>query len=75
MKHYRFFMHFNRINMQRGLPNVWSVHFRGTCYSASKVKLRVPIETRYVPQGRQPRATLRGWATTVRVNRDRVIIE
>ena len=62
-KHYRFFAHFNRIAMQRGSPLVWTVHFRGACLPAAEVIFRTAMHTRYRPLGRQPRATLRGWAS------------
>lgn len=65
MKGYRFFAHFNRINMQRGDPNVWTLHFRGMCMQAESIKFNVPIQTDYKPNGRQPRATLRGTCVKV----------
>ena len=70
MKRYRFFAHFNRINMQRGDPKVWTVHIKGTCLQAEEVKFKVPVETRYVPNGRQPRATLRGWCHSIIASSD-----
>jgi hypothetical protein len=60
VRRYRFFAHFNRINMQRGNPNVWTLHFRGMCFQAESIKFNVPITTDFKPNGRQPRATLRG---------------
>lgn len=60
MKRYRFFAHFNRVNMQRGDPKVWTVHFRGQCLQAESISFCVPMTTVYKPNGRQPRATLRG---------------
>ena len=74
MKIYRFFMHFNRVNMQRGSPNVWSVHFRGTCYMTPKVIVGVPIESVYKPNGKQPRVILRGWARNINVYHDRIFV-
>ena len=67
MKRYRFFAHFNRVNMQRGNPNVWTVHFRGTCVQAREIVFRVFVRTRFKPNGRQPRAVLLGMAKTVDV--------
>jgi hypothetical protein len=61
-KTYSFFAHFNRISMQRGLRAVWTVHFRGACYPANEVLFKVPIHTRFRPEGRQPRAVLLGRA-------------
>jgi len=52
----KFRLHFNRINMQRGNPNVWTVHMSGVCHQVKLVKPYVPMETRYVPNGPQPRA-------------------
>lgn len=51
--------------MQRGNPNVWTVHFRGTCYQGQEVIFQVPLKTRYRADGKQPRATLRGMARRV----------
>ena len=68
-KSYRFFVHFNRINMQRGNPRVWTIHFRGVCYQVVDYICHVPHVSRYVFRGRQPRATIRGLAKTVVVHR------
>ena len=65
MKQYAFFAHFNRINMQRGDPNVWTVHFRGQCIQCEGIEFRVPTSTKYKPNGRQPRATMVGKAAWV----------
>jgi hypothetical protein len=62
MKTWTFFSHFNRVNMQRGLPEVWSVHFRGVCYFGTNVIFNVPTHTTYNPRGTQPRAKIRGRA-------------
>lgn len=70
----RFFAHFNRVNMVRGLPNVWTVHFRGECIQGEAIEFRVPCITRYVPKGKQPRATLRGDAHNVRVLRGVIVV-
>lgn len=56
--------------MQRGLPNVWSVHFKGRCYLAPKVSILRPIESVFDANGRQPRAKFRGFAATVRRSGD-----
>jgi hypothetical protein len=55
-----FKLHFNRINMQRGNPNVWTVHTSKKCIPAAVVKCYVPLETKFNPTGRQPRAFLCG---------------
>jgi len=59
---WKFFAHFNRINMQRGNPNVWTVHFRGTCFQAQEIIFNVPSRTTFNPKGRQPRAKIAGRA-------------
>lgn len=74
MKQYAFFAHFNRINMQRGDPKVWTVHFRGQCIQASNIRFEVPMTTRYRPTGAQPRATLRGKASDVRFEGETVVV-
>ena len=73
-KTYAFFAHFNRINMQRGKPKVWSVHFRGTCHQATALMFKVPLHTRYLPNGAQPRATIRGKAAHIRWDGDTLVI-
>ena len=71
MRKYRFFLYFNRINMQRGLAHVWSVHYRGLCHQATTVRLiGIPVETDYKPHGRQPRAKLVGYAANLAHNDD-----
>jgi hypothetical protein len=65
MKKYAFFAHFNRINMQRGDPRVWTIHFRGTCYQVEQIIFNVPTRTTYKPDGHQPRAKMRGMAAAV----------
>jgi len=59
---WRFFAHFNRINMQRGDPRVWTVHFRGQCIQCEEIIANVPTYTEYKPNGKQPRAKIRGRA-------------
>jgi hypothetical protein len=49
-------VHFNRINMQRGNPNVWTVHNSRGCFQGKKVVSLVPMQTVYKPEARQPRA-------------------
>lgn len=55
-------VHFNRINMQRGLPTVWTVHTSDACYQVEEVEIRVPVLTKYRPTARQPRAFFSGFA-------------
>jgi hypothetical protein len=75
VKRYSFFAHFNRVNMQRKLAQVWTVHFRGTCYQVESIKFKVPTTTRFVPEGRQPRATMRGLASTVTVSNGQAVVQ
>ncbi len=70
MKAYRFFAHFNRVNMQRGNPKVWTIHVRGQCIQAEQITFRVSLETSYKPNGAQPRATLRGRCHTIIASSD-----
>jgi hypothetical protein len=63
-------IHFNRPNMQRGLPTVWSAHTATSCNPSEKVIVVhngvVVLETVYKPDGQQPRGYLstRGVVTT-----------
>lgn len=61
--------------MQRGLPNVWSVHFRGRCYTAPKVLIKRPVESTFDPNGRQPRAKFKGIAKSVVHSGDTLIVQ
>jgi hypothetical protein len=73
-KRYAFFAHFNRVNMQRKLPQVWTVHFRGTCYQVEGIDFKVPTSTRFIPDGKQPRATMRGLASNVIVSKGQAVV-
>lgn len=55
-----FRIHFNRINMQRGNPNVWTVHTSGKCIQTRHVQCQVPLKSVFNPDGRQPRAFMKG---------------
>lgn len=55
-----FRVHFNRINMQRGNPNVWTVHNADGCFQVQTVESYVPMRTVFKTNGRQPRAYLKG---------------
>ena len=57
----KFRLHFNRINMQRGNPNVWTVHNSHGCFQAKEIEVLVPIKTIFNPQGKQPRAYFSGY--------------
>lgn len=53
-------LHFNRVNMQRGNPNVWTAHNSRACHQAEKLVImhdgKVVAETVFDPKARQPRA-------------------
>lgn len=49
--------------MQRGNPNVWTVHNYKTCYQVRKVVFNCPLESVFNPLGTQPRAFFTGYAT------------
>ena len=56
-----FYLHFNRIAMQRGDPKVWSIRTSRGCYHAAEVQCTVPVETVFKADARSnPRAFLRG---------------
>lgn len=56
-----FWLHFNRINVQRGCDDIWTVHLSDRCIQVRKAIVRVPVETIYKgATARQPRAYLRG---------------
>lgn len=54
-------IHFNRVNMQRGSPNVWTVHTSRACYQGRRVRIGIPLETVFKPLARQPRAYFVGY--------------
>lgn len=64
-KKLKFRAHFNRVNMQRGNPNVWTVHTSKACFQGEKIILRVPVETVFNPTGAQPRAYFTGYGRVV----------
>jgi hypothetical protein len=65
MKPRKFRLHFNRVNMQRGNPNIWTVHTSDRCYQVKRVVTYVQLETVFKPDGPQPRAYLSGRGTVV----------
>lgn len=69
-----FWLHFNRINVQRGDPDVWTVHLSDQCIQTKHVDCRVRIETVYRgATARQPRAYFKGKGRVI-VRDDLVII-
>jgi hypothetical protein len=59
----KFKAHFNRINMQRGNPNVWTVHTSRACHQVEIIQINVPVRTVFNPNGKQPRAYFVGYGT------------
>lgn len=59
-------MHFNRVNMQRGLKTVWMIHTMGQCIPATEVRIDVPVTTVYKANGPQPRAKFVGQGVVLR---------
>lgn len=56
-----FWLHFNRINVQRGCDDIWTVHLSDRCIQVKKVYIHVPLETVYRgATASQPRAYLKG---------------
>lgn len=53
-------LHFNRVAMQRGSPNVWTAHNSRGCFGAKKLVVmhdgKIIAETVFDPKARQPRA-------------------
>lgn len=61
MRPRKFRIHFNRIAMQRGQPDVWSVQLSDRCLHGSKVVMAGNIETEFQPQRKNnPRAFFAG---------------
>src|SRR5260221_13730679 len=56
----KFRLHFNRINMQRGKPEVWTIHLSDRCIQVSEIDVDVPLKTVFKKDGKQPRAYLAG---------------
>ena len=74
MKPRVFWVHFNRINVQRGDPDVWTVHLSDQCIQVQHVEIRVPVSTVYRgATARQPRAYFKGKGV-VRVSDDTATI-
>lgn len=67
-------VHFNRINVQRKDPDIWTVHMSDRCIQIKKVIIKCPLESVYKgPDARQPRAYFKGKAI-VEVKRDEVVL-
>lgn len=60
-KQYKFRVHFNRVNMQRGNDRVWTVHYRRACHQVHEVVFAsAEAFTVFAPEKRQPRAWFEG---------------
>ena len=69
-----FWLHFNRLNVRAGDPDVWTVHMSDRCIQTPLAECRVSVTTVYKgPAARQPRAYLRGRGR-VFVYKDYVVI-
>lgn len=60
MKPRKIKIHFNRINMQRHDPRVWTVHLSDQCLQVKHVHIDGQVETIFNPDGQQPRAYFTG---------------
>ena len=57
-----FYLHFNRIAMQRHDPKVWSLRTSKACYHAASVIVDTPLVTVFKPdQKSNPRAFFKGF--------------
>jgi hypothetical protein len=71
-----FFYHFNRIGMQRGQPDIWTVHANGRCIPCRSVDCQVPTKTIYKGDtARQPRAIVKGMGIVTRKRNGVVVIK
>jgi hypothetical protein len=61
-KRLKFRAHFNRVNMQRGNPKVWTVHNSRGCFQGAGISSEVPMRTVFKKNGKQPRAYFEGYA-------------
>lgn len=66
MKKYRFFYHYYR------QYKCMSVHYRGQCYKTANVVCNAATETHW--QKTQPNLIVRGWASAITVEDDKIII-
>jgi hypothetical protein len=62
IKRLKFRAHFNRVNMRRGNPNVWTVHNSRGCFQGQAIHSYVSMRTIFKKDGRQPRAYFEGYA-------------
>jgi phage antirepressor YoqD-like protein len=71
-------LHFNRVNMQRGNPNIWTAHNSRGCFQTKKLVImhngKILAETVFKPDAPQPRAYFVAKAE-VKCRSSKVIIE
>lgn len=65
-KLYRYFYHYNKQHKKM------TVHFRGTCYITKNVTCNVPCETKW--NMAQPNLVMRGWASSIQINEENIVI-
>lgn len=66
----KFKLHFNRVNMQRGKDQVWTIHLSDQCIPAVGVDVNVPLRAVFNPKRTQPRAWLEGYGTINQIGVD-----
>lgn len=70
-------LHFNRINMQRKLQEVWSAHTHKDCNPSGEVvicyKNKIIGHTVYNPDGKQPRAYIEFYGTVTKTQHGSII--
>lgn len=71
-------VHFNRVNMQRGNPKVWTAHNSHGCFQGERIVIlhrgKVVAETVFNPTAKQPRAYFLTYGE-VRVDNGVTIVE
>lgn len=61
-------VHFNRVAMQRGQDEVWTVRNSEGCFGVLEVRFNTPMRSVFNKNGRQPRAKFKGLAKLVIVS-------
>jgi hypothetical protein len=74
-----FYLHFNRIAMQRNDPKVWSVRTSKGCFHAESVMVNLPLVTIFKPhQKNNPRAFFKGYGygmwVTDKFNKEHLVL-
>ena len=71
-KKYRFFYHYNKPLTQQLKKVMWSVHFRGVCYSTENINCLVDSNTK--SNNKQTYAVMQGMASGIVIDSNTVII-